>query len=193
MSGSPKLVLASTSRYRQELLQRLRLDFEVASPGIDEQPRPGEPAPELALRLAEAKARAVAALQPAALVIGSDQVADLEGRLLGKPVTRAAAIDQLLACSAKTVVFLTAVCLVEGGKVSTHLDRTRVRFRALARPEVERYVDADQSLDCAGGFRCESLGIALFDAIESEDPTALIGLPLIATARMLRDSGRLIP
>jgi septum formation protein len=191
----PPLILASTSVYRRELLERLRLPFSVESPGVDEAAPDDEPAGELALRLAHAKAGAVAARNPGSLVLGSDQVAQLGRQRLGKPGSRANAIAQLEACSGLTVEFATAVCLHDArdGTDRSHLDRTRVKFRRLTTGEIERYVDADQPLDCAGGFRCEALGISLFAAIESQDPTALIGLPMIHTARLLREVGLLIP
>jgi septum formation protein len=191
----PPLILASTSVYRRELLERLRLPFTVESPGVDERAPADEPAGELALRLALAKASAVAKRRVGSLVLGSDQVAQLGRKRLGKPGGRPAAIAQLEQSSGQTVEFVTAVCLHDSrdGSIHTHLDRTRVRFRRLSAGEIERYVDADQPFDCAGGFRCETLGIALFEAIESQDPTALIGLPLITTARLLREAGLIIP
>lgn len=187
------LVLASTSPYRRELLARLRLDFEVARPEVDETPGPGEPPSQLAARLAAAKAAAIAALRPGAWVIGSDQVADLDGRPLGKAGGREAAIDQLRAMSGRTVVFRTAVCVMRGSQSLAADDATAVRFRALSDAEIARYVDAEQPFDCAGSFKSEGLGIALFDAIETRDPTALVGLPLIATARLLREAGFPLP
>jgi septum formation protein len=190
----PRLILASTSRYRAELLARLRLPFETARPEVDEQPRSGESPASLALRLATAKAAAVAATRPGALVLGSDQVASCEGRILGKPGTRPNAIAQLQAMSGREVVFLTALAVVEADDPGEQaLDTTTVRFRSLSDDEIARYVDAESPLDCAGSFKCEGLGIALFDAIESRDPTALVGLPLIATARLLRARGLVIP
>lgn len=190
----PRLVLASTSRYRAELLARLRLPFDSARPEVDETPRPGEPPASLALRLAAAKARAIAALHADAVVIGSDQVASCDGRALGKPGTREAAIAQLQAMSGREAVFLTAVAVAApGGGLDTALDTTTVRFRPLSDDEIARYVDAERPLDCAGSFKCEGLGIALFEAIESRDPTALVGLPLIATARLLRGAGFALP
>lgn len=192
MSAMP-LVLASTSPYRRELLARLRLDFEVARPEVDETPGPGEPPSQLAARLAAAKAAAIAALRPGAWVIGSDQVADLDGRPLGKAGGREAAIDQLRAMSGRTVVFRTAVCVMRGSQSLAADDATAVRFRALSDAEIARYVDAEQPFDCAGSFKSEGLGIALFDAIETRDPTALVGLPLIATARLLREAGFPLP
>ena len=190
----PRLVLASTSRYRAELLARLRLPFDSARPEVDEAPRPGEPPATLALRLAAAKAGAIAALHADAVVIGSDQVASCDGRTLGKPGTREAAIAQLLAMSGREAAFLTAVAVTgPGGGLVTALDTTTVRFRPLSDDEIARYVDAERPLDCAGSFKCEGLGIALFEAIESRDPTALVGLPLIATARLLRGAGFALP
>ncbi len=189
-----RLVLASTSRYRRELLERLRLPFDVARPEADETPLPGEAPAALAARLAHAKAAAVAALAPGAWVIGSDQVAELDGAPLGKPGGREAAIAQLASMSGRTIAFHTAVCLLRAGDAPHAAeDVTRVRFRRLERAEIERYVDAEQPFDCAGSFKSEGLGIALFDAIESSDPTALVGLPLIATARLLRQAGFALP
>ncbi|KGM55493.1 hypothetical protein N800_14370 [Lysobacter daejeonensis GH1-9] len=188
------LILASTSVYRRELLARLRLPFGTARPEADESPMPGEAPAELALRLSEAKARAVAKLHPGACVIGSDQVAELDGRPLGKPHHRAAAMAQLADMSGREVRFRTGLCLVTpNGAAQTELDTTTVRFRVLSAAEIERYVDAEQPFDCAGSFKSEGLGIGLFDAIESSDPTALIGLPMIATARLLRGAGYQVP
>jgi septum formation protein len=189
-----RLVLASTSRYRRELLERLRLPFGVARPEVDETPRPGEPPAALAARLSAAKAAAIARQDPDAWVLGSDQVAELEGLPLGKPGGRDAAIAQLVSMSGREVVFHTGVCLARAGAASLAAsDATRVRFRPLERAEIERYVDAEQPFDCAGSFKSEGFGIALFDAIESVDPTALVGLPLIATARLLRQAGFALP
>lgn len=188
------LVLASTSRYRAQLLERLRLPFETARPEVDETPHAAEPPATLALRLATAKADAVARLRPQAVVIGSDQVASCDGRLLGKPGSRDAAIAQLQGMSGREVMFLTAVAVsCPGAAAGQALDTTLVRFRPLSDDAIARYVDAEQPWDCAGSFRCEGLGIALFDAIESHDPTALVGLPLIATARLLRAAGFVLP
>ncbi|TWT20088.1 septum formation inhibitor Maf [Luteimonas marina] len=190
----PRLILASTSRYRAELLARLRLPFDTARPEVAETPLPGEPPASLALRLAAAKAAAVAAEHPEAVVIGSDQVASCDGRVLGKPGAREAAIAQLQAMSGSDVVFLTAVAVAGPGAAIEHaLDTTTVRFRPLADDTIARYVDAETPLDCAGSFKCEGLGIALFEAIDSRDPTALVGLPLIATARLLRARGFALP
>jgi septum formation protein len=193
MSAPERLVLASTSRYRRELLARLGVRFETARPEVDETPREGEAPDALALRLAAAKALAVAAQNPGAWVIGSDQVADFDGAPLGKPGDRATAIAQLEAMSGRAVAFRTAVAVAADGAVATALDTTLVRFRHLDRDVIERYLDAERPYDCAGSFKSEGLGIALFDAIESRDPTALVGLPLIATARLLRDAGLALP
>ncbi len=189
----PRLLLASTSPYRRELLQRLRLDFDCARPEVDEHPRPGEAPIALAARLAEAKARAVARDHPGAWVIGSDQVAELDGAPLGKPGRPDAACAQLAAMSGRRVSFHTAVCLCGPDRRLAALDLTEVRFRTLATDEIERYVAAESPLDCAGSFKCEGLGIALFEAIRSDDPTALVGLPLIAVGRLLREAGFRLP
>lgn len=188
------LILASTSPYRRELLARLGLTFDVVRPEVDETPAPGETPAALAKRLAKAKAVAVAAVFADAWVIGSDQVAELEGRPLGKPGDRAAAITQLTAMSGREIRFATAVSLARVGEQGLEAcDTTTVRFRPLSTGEIERYIDREQPYDCAGSFKVEGLGITLFDAIESSDPTALIGLPLIATARLLRAAGFLLP
>ncbi len=190
----PRLILASTSVYRRELLARLRLPFEVARPEVDETPQPGESPTALVQRLAHAKAVAVAVGAPDAWVIGSDQVADLDGVALGKPGDRAGAVAQLTAMCGRAVAFRTAVAIAgPGGRVLHALDTTSVRLRELSRDEISRYVDAEQSFDCAGSFKAEGLGISLFAAIESHDPTALIGLPLIATAGLLRQAGFALP
>lgn len=190
----PQLILASTSTYRRELLARLRLPFETVRPDTDETALPGEAPTVLVQRLAAAKAATVAALHPWAWVIGSDQVAELDGQALGKPGGRDAAIAQLAAMSGRAVRFRTGVCLGRAGSASrTALDTTTVRFRVLAANEIARYVDAEQPYDCAGSFKAEGLGIALFDFIESRDPTALVGLPLIATAGLLRGAGFAVP
>ena len=193
-TSQPRLVLASTSRYRRELLARLRLPFDIEAPDTDESPLPGETPWVLSLRLAAAKAAAVAARVADAWVIGSDQVAELDGRPLGKPGSRDAALRQLESMSAREVVFRTAVSVAHGdGRAFHGQDTTIVRFRALDAPAIVRYVDAEQPFDCAGSFKSEGLGIVLFDAIVSEDPTALVGLPLIATARLLRQAGYTLP
>lgn len=185
------LILASTSRYRQSLLQRLQVPFDTRSPGVDENALPGEPPDALAQRLAERKATAIAQREPHAWVLGSDQVASLGGGVLGKPGNHARARAQLVASSGREVTFFTAVALVEGksGRSASEVLRTVVRFRHLGEAEIDRYLDLEAPFDCAGSFKCEGLGIVLFDAVHSDDPTALEGLPLIATARLLRDAG----
>jgi len=191
MSTRPTLILSSTSRYRRELLERLRLPFEVRSPEVDETPRPGEAPAALAQRLALAKAQAVSAQFPDAVVIGSDQVADLDGEPIGKPGTHERAVAQLRAMRGRSVVFQTAVAVMRGstGYVGTALAPVTVRFRQLSNAEIEHYLRAEQPYDCAGSAKSEALGIALLDAIESDDPTALVGLPLIRTCMLLRAAG----
>jgi septum formation protein len=185
------LVLGSTSRYRRELLSRLRLPFEVVAPDVDESPRPDETPRELALRLALAKAIDVARRFPHAVVIGSDQVADLDGMPLGKPGDHECAVAQLRQMRGRSVIFQTAVAVVcrASGFEQVDLAEVKVRFRALEDPAIEAYLHAEQPYDCAGSARSEGLGIALLEAIESDDPTALVGLPLIRTCRMLRAAG----
>ena len=191
MTARPPLILASTSRYRRELLERLRLPFEVVSPEVDETPQPGEMPAELAARLARAKAAAVATLHPHAVVIGSDQVAELDGQPIGKPGTHERAVQQLRSMRGRSVVFHTAVAVqhVNGGYVSEALAPVTVHFRMLSDAEIEHYLRAEQPYDCAGSAKCETLGIALLQAIESDDPTALVGLPLIRTCELLRAAG----
>ena len=185
------LILGSTSRYRRELLQRLRVPFEVVSPDVDETPLTGEAPQVLATRLALAKAKAVAALHPHAVVIGSDQVADLHGEPLGKPGTHARAVLQLQRMRGHTVVFQTAVSVVcqASGFEQTELAQIKVRFRNLSDADIEAYLRAEEPYDCAGSAKSEGLGIVLLDAIDNDDPTALIGLPMIRTARLLRAAG----
>jgi septum formation protein len=185
------LILASTSVYRRELLQRLRLPFEVQAPQVDETPLPDEAPSALAQRLALAKAQAVAAQHPQAVVIGSDQVADLDGQPLGKPGDHARAVAQLQRMSGRSVVFQTALAVVcrAIGHAQVELAAVHVRFRVLGEAEIEHYLQADRPYDCAGSAKSESLGVALLDAIDSDDPTALVGLPLIRTCRMLRAAG----
>lgn len=188
---SIQLLLASTSRYRRELLSRLALPFDAVAPDVDETPLPGESPDGTASRLARAKAQVVARAHPSAIVIGSDQVAEFEGLRLDKPGTRDRAIAQLQAVSGRTVEFRTAVCVASqgGARVSEALVPTRVTFRAFDRARAERYVDIEQPLDCAGSAKAEGLGIALIASIAGDDPTALIGLPLIATVSLLREFG----
>ena len=187
----PPLILASTSRYRRELLQRLRLPFDVMAPSVDETAHAGEAPAALAQRLALAKAQAVAQRHPDAVVIGSDQVAELDGDAIGKPGTHERAVAQLRAMRGRSVVFQTAVAVVRAstGYVGTALAPVTVRFRPLDDAEIEHYLRTEQPYDCAGSAKCETLGIALLDAIESDDPTALVGLPLIRTSALLRAAG----
>jgi len=192
MSSSPLLlILGSTSRYRYELLSRLRIPFDVVAPDVDETPLAGESPLALASRLALAKAHAVAKLHPQAVVIGSDQVADLHGEPLGKPGNHARAVQQLQRMRGQTVVFQTAVAVVchTTGFEQMEVAPVRVRFRDLTDTEIESYLQVEQPYDCAGSAKSEGLGIALLDAIDNDDPTALIGLPLIRTCRMLREAG----
>jgi septum formation protein len=190
-SPSRKLVLGSTSVYRRELLARLRLPFIVAAPDVDETPLPGEAPAALARRLALAKARAVADMHPDCIVIGSDQVADLHGQPLGKPGTHDRAVAQLQAMRGQTVIFQTAVAVVckASGFVQEDLTPVRVQFRDLGDAEIEQYLRAETPYDCAGSAKSEGLGISLLEAIDNDDPTALVGLPLIRTCRMLRAAG----
>ena len=188
---TPPLILGSTSRYRRELLERLRLPFGVERPEVDETPRRGEAPADLALRLSVEKARAVAARRPEAIVIGADQVADLDGEAIGKPGTHERAVEQLTRMSGRTVVFQTALAVV---RPATRFERAllapvRVRFRHLGAAEIERYLRLEEPYDCAGSAKSETLGIALLEAIDSDDPTALVGLPLIRTAALLRQAG----
>ena len=190
-SPARRLVLGSTSRYRRELMQRLCIPFDVAAPDVDETPQDGESPHDLACRLALAKARAVAALHPDAVVIGSDQVADLDGEPLGKPGTHERAVAQLRRMRGRTVVFQTAVAVVcqNTGFAQTDLAAVRVVFRKLSDAELEIYLRTEQPYDCAGSAKSEGLGIALLESINNDDPTALVGLPLIRTCRMLRAAG----
>lgn len=194
-STSVRLVLGSTSRYRATLLRRLVTDFEQQAPGTDETARRDEQPLARALRLAISKAEAAAGNRRDALVIGSDQVAELDGLILDKPGTPACAREQLMTCSGRIVQFHTALCLLDtrDGHRHSHVDQTRVHFRPLDVTEIERYIAREQPLDCAGSFKCEGLGISLFEHIDSSDPTALVGLPLIALARLLRTCGMALP
>lgn len=186
-----QVILGSTSRYRKELLSRLQIPFETAAPDVDETPHSHEAPQDLALRLALAKARAVARKFPDAVVIGSDQVADLEGQPLGKPGNHANAVLQLQRMRGKTVIFQTAlsvICLATGFE-QTDLAAVKVTFRDLSDAEIESYLKAEEPYDCAGSAKSEGLGIALLAAIDNDDPTALVGLPLIRTCHMLRAAG----
>jgi septum formation protein len=187
----PRLILASSSRYRRELLERLRVSFDVIAPGVDETPLDGEAPEATAVRLSIAKARAAGAQAPGALVIGSDQVATCDGRQIGKPGTHDNARAQLQAMRGKSVEFHSALCLLDGrsGKVQSSDVITRVQFRDLDDAEIEAYLLAETPYDVAGSAKSEGLGITLVDAIHSDDPTALVGLPLIELSRMLRVAG----
>ena len=194
MSNSEKkLILASTSVYRRELLERLRIPFEIISPKVDEAPLPGEGTLNLALRLAKAKAAIVAKDHPDAWVIGSDQVADLCGAALGKPGNFERAMAQLQLMRGATVTFHTALCLMHGAIETTLSIPTEVTFRKLSDEILEAYLHAEEPYDCAGSAKSEGLGISLLETIKSDDPTALIGLPLIALSGLLRDAGFVIP
>jgi len=191
MPQEPELILASTSRYRRELLERLRIPFRALSPDTDETPLPGEAPAALAERLALAKARALAGRFPDAVVIGADQVADVDGSAIGKPGDHARAVEQLRVMSGRTIVFQTALAVVRAARGFAEVRRVPVpvRFRTLSDAEIEFYLRTEQPYDCAGSAKCETLGIALLEAIESDDPTALIGLPLITTCTLLRAAG----
>jgi septum formation protein len=186
-----RLVLASTSRYRKALLERLGLPFECADPAVEERVLPREAPAATAQRLAEAKARAVAARFPRALIIGSDQVASCEGSVLDKPGNHANALRQLTALSGRTATFDTAVALCDAasGKMRSTVVPCRVRFRQLAAAQIEDYLQREQPYDCAGSAKAEGLGIALIERIECDDPTALVGLPLIALTSFLQQAG----
>jgi septum formation protein len=185
------LVLASSSSYRKALLERLGLPFAVVAPSVDETPRPGEAPAELALRLAEIKARAVAPAHPGALIIGSDQVAEFAGAAIGKPRDRAHALEMLRAMRGRSIVFHTALALLNSssGRLQLALVDVASTFRMLDDATLEAYIDTDRPYDCAGAVRAETLGIALFTRIASDDPTALIGLPLIRLTDMLLSEG----
>jgi septum formation protein len=195
MSASPPLVLASTSRHRRLLLERLGLPFEAVAPGVDESRSFRESVEQLVKRLSRAKAEAVAGRHPGALIIGSDQAAERDGDILGKPGDHATAVAQLKAASGKYMKFHTGLCLLDtrDGRVQEYTDVTRVSFRKLTDGEIERYLQAEQPYDSAGSFKSEGLGISLFEGIESSDPSALIGLPLIALCRFLRAAGVSLP
>jgi len=195
MSAPPPLVLASTSRYRRALLERFGLPFDIAAPGIREDARAAELPMDRAMRLALEKAQAVAARAPRTLVIGSDQVASSAGAVLDKPGDAAGAREQLTRLSGSSAHFYTACALIglDSGVHAVHLDTTTVHFRTLRPAEIARYVARDEPYDCAGGFKAEALGSALFERLETEDPTALIGLPLIWLAGALRAAGFELP
>ena len=190
-----KLILASSSKYRSLLLQRLGIPFDCQAPEIDETAQDSELPSDLVGRLAEKKAASISAQHPQAVVIGSDQLAVFNGQVIGKPGTYAAALEQLQSFSGQVVEFLTAVVVQcrDSGFAEQHTDCTRVSFRKLEFEEIERYLEKEKPFDCAGAFKAESLGIVLFESINSEDPTALIGLPMIRTASMLRRAGLQLP
>jgi septum formation protein len=193
MQALPRIILASTSPHRRVLLERLRLPFTAEAPGVEETEVPGEAPSARAARLASAKARAVSACHPGALVIGSDQVASLASprgvELLHKPGDRATCHAQLAAMSGRTARFDTAVAVIQGDRELTHVDLTEVRFHTLGDAEIASYIDREPAFDCAGGFKCEGLGVTLFESIETRDPTALVGLPLIWLCGALRHLG----
>lgn len=186
-----ELILASTSPYRRHLLERLQIPFSCEAPGVDETPLPDEGPQALAERLARAKALAVSGRHPGALVIGSDQVASIDGRCVGKPGGFDAAAQQLGDSSGRTVEFFTGIALAgpSADECTSCVETFRVEFRKLAPEEIEAYLRKEQPYDCAGSFKCEGLGIALFERMIGDDPTALEGLPLIATCRLLRQAG----
>jgi MAF protein len=192
---NPTIVLGSTSPFRRELLQRLGLPFSTASPDIDESEKPGESPSELVQRLAREKAQAVAADYPNALVIGSDQVACLNNTIMGKPGARDNAIHQLREASGHCVTFYTGLCLLNTatGEAQVVCEPFKVHFRELNQETIERYLDAEEPYNCAGSFKSEGLGIALFEKMEGDDPNALIGLPLIRLVSMLRQEGVQVP
>lgn len=192
---APALILASTSRHRRALLERLGLAFTAVAPGVDETRSFREPVEQLVRRLSRAKAEAVAAGNPGLIIIGSDQAAERDGEILGKPGDHAAATAQLKAASGKYMKFHTGLCVIDtrDGRIQEYTDVTRVAFRRLTDAEIERYLQAERPYDSAGSFKSESLGITLFEGIESNDPSALIGLPLIALCRFLRAAGVELP
>ena len=189
MPAPAEIILASSSPYRRELLSRLGIDFSTRSPDVDESPMPGESGAELARRLAELKARTIATQYPHAVVIGSDQVAECQGRLLGKPGSEALALAQLKSMQGAPVVFHTAVAVVHKHECRSALVPTQVRLRDLDEDQLLRYIRREQPYDCAGAFKSEALGIALLASQSSDDPTALVGLPLIETIRLLESFG----
>lgn len=194
-AARPRIVLASTSPFRRQLLQKLGIEFDTASPGTDETALPGESPSELVARLAEAKAASIAGQTPGSLVIGSDQVACIDDRILGKPGNRENAIDQLRATSGQSVHFHTGLCLynADAGAKQTIVEPYTVHFRALDDEQIRRYVDRERPFDCAGSFKSEGLGITLFSALEGRDPNTLIGLPLIALTEMFANEGIELP
>ena len=193
MPSAPTLILASSSPYRQQLLQRLGVPFVAIAPNLDESPLPGETPKNLTLRLAQAKAQAIASLHPNAWVIGSDQSADLNGHPIGKPGTHAAALAQLKQMQGQVVVFHTSICLMGQGFCETTHVPTTVQFRNLPEQVLDQYLHLEQPYDCAGSAKSEGMGIILLEKIESDDPTALIGLPLIALTSLFHQAGIPLP
>ena len=189
--NNQRLILASSSLYRRQILQKLGIEFEWTSPDIDETPHPRETPEQLVQRLAESKARAVSATHPNHLIIGSDQVATLQGQIIGKPGSHAAALAQLESFSGKTVLFLTGLCLLNSatGKAQLTVEEYSVKFRALSSTQLNNYLDKEQPYDCAGSFKSEGLGICLFDKLSGDDPNTLVGLPLIVLTEMLAKEG----
>ncbi|PSJ47802.1 septum formation inhibitor Maf [Zobellella endophytica] len=189
------IILASSSRYRQQLLHKLGLDFDCTSPDIDESPRPGEGPQALVRRLAEQKARAVATGIPLGLIIGSDQACVNQGRILGKPGTRERARAQLLAASGRVVTFYTGLAVLDAasGELHSLVEPFAVHFRTLNETQVDRYLDREPALDCAGAFKCEGLGISLFERMDGRDPNSLVGLPLIGLVELLARFGVEVP
>ncbi|MDB6062111.1 MAG: maf protein [Verrucomicrobiaceae bacterium] len=187
----PEIVLASSSLYRRTLLEKLGLPFICASPSVDETPNPQESAPTLVARLATEKAQALATIYPNHLIIGSDQVAHLDNTIIGKPGNFVNAVSQLQACSARRVEFLTGLCVLESGsgRHQTIVEPFAVIFRQLSTAQIQRYLEREQPFDCAGSFKAEGLGIALFERLEGDDPNALIGLPLIRLVTLLQQAG----
>jgi len=185
------LVLASASPFRHALLRRLGIPFVIDVPDVDETERPNETAQDLVMRLAQTKAGVVATSHPDALVIGADQVACIDDAVLGKPGDRARAIEQLVRASGREVVFYTGLCLLNTGtgRIQTHCEPFRVHFRILSQDRIEGYIDREQPFDCAGSFKSEGLGIALFKRLDGDDPSALVGLPLIRLIAMLESEG----
>tara|TARA_A100001391_G_scaffold85722_1_gene56078 strand:+ start:27848 stop:28441 length:594 start_codon:yes stop_codon:yes gene_type:complete len=192
---SRPLILASSSPFRRELLGKLGLAFEHQSPDIDESARPGEPPTELVLRLARAKANALAQAHPGALIIGSDQVAVIDDQVLGKPGDHANAVAQLRRASGRRVTFLTGLCLLDAasGRHQSGCERFQVQFRTLRDDQIERYIEQEQPFNCAGSFKSEGLGIVLFKSLEGRDPNALVGLPLIMLTDFLAAAGVALP
>ncbi|KFN20769.1 Maf family protein [Aeromonas bestiarum] len=190
-----QLILASTSRYRKALLEKLALPFECAAPEVDESPLPGEPAEALVARLALAKASAIADRFDQGLIIGSDQVCVCDGQILGKPGTVEKAVAQLMAAQGRSVTFHTGLCVLDAasGRAEQLVEPFTVHFRTLDEAALRRYVEAEQPLDCAGSFKCEGMGIVLFKGLEGRDPNALIGLPLIGLIELLARHGLALP